>query len=489
MGVAVQLVGTLSLASLTAGCKRPRKEPPSERATAATGTASAGGSGAAAQPPGSAAAAPEGSNALAGSTANAAEPKPSSLRLRCEPAAEATVAPMAVVSSVADLAIAAAGGATLVTLSVSGNSGCEHDGCYEFGRAYAVRRQPSGSFDPLASVPSSASGVSATEDATPFALGDRLLIWSQGHAGFAPLISSDRREPDTVTILEGSREIAASTKWLSGSFAVVGVDHGAIAIGAGAAVGAWRSGDQRSPAEVRSLRWREGGAIESTELHRGKGAIDEGGDRIYAPKLALGAADAAYAFILEPPLPPHASATGAVRSRTVWVGWLDRATGRAIGAPRKLVDDVVDAPALVISGTGLDVVYAAREPRSERTVLRAIHWASRETEPAPAVDLALPATAIGAAGTRGPALAAMGDSIALAWEKIDAAKTVTIHAGVGATLADAAAHAELVSGSGVVAMSPPALASDATRDKLAVAWITHDKTWSLATRWCAPVRE
>jgi hypothetical protein len=384
------------------------------------------------------------------------------------------------VTEVSDLDIAAGETETVVTYAISGDVGCEQDGCsvlHEVHGAHvdlhdmraepltvawlgdARKRLPRRQTEQRG-LPASTTGISPSADACAFVLDGRPFVLTQGHAGAAPMLAPGEEAADTMYVL-GRDTAQRSVKWFSGRFAARGFGPVALALGTG--VERVESPDLVGPPSVRLFRLRldaptVGQLVTKMDAPTGGAGSDLGGPQpgsFDAPSIDVSADRAAIAFRRhEPGAKGHSSA--------IVLAWVDRELAKLLSDLKTVARGDVGAPSVLVRGDTLHAVWSSRASAGGPYRLHHARWIAGGPAQEDPTELE---TGEGAA--LAPAIAAVGGAIALAWTSANGA----VYAGLGESVEDAALHATQRSQDRAGA-SEPKWAVDGRR--VLLAWIEGD---------------
>jgi len=274
------------------------------------------------------------------------------------------------VTDVRDVAAAATKDAAMVTFDVEGDDGAGMDGSSvsELQGFRVDLRDAALAPGAVVILPAATSGISSGADAAPFALGGTLLALTQGHHGHGG-VDGAGDPPDTIYVVGDGKLVVKTEKWFSGRFAAQGLGATGLAIGAGNESGWWRTGaygvasvrlfrlSQDRPPEAELLVKKAGSAMCSPE-YQGSAEVCPPTDptRYDAPAIAGSDARAAVAFRHKEKRDESNYEPGAARS--INVAWVDPRSGKALAPPAQVAKGDVGAPAIVVTGTTLHVVWS-----------------------------------------------------------------------------------------------------------------------------------
>jgi hypothetical protein len=385
------------------------------------------------------------------------------------------------VTEVSDLDIAAGETEGVVTYAISGDLGCEQDGCsvmHEVHGAHVdlrdmqvqpltvawlggARKSIPRSQAEQRGLPASTTGVSPSADACAFALDGRPFVLTQGHAGAAPLPAPGEDPADTIYVL-GRETAQRSVKWFSGHFAARGFGPMALALGTG--VERVQSRDLVGPPSVRLFRLRLDaptvGQLVTKIDAPAEGAGSEPGapqsGSFDAPSIDVSADRAAIAFRRHEP--------GAKSdSSAIVLAWVARDLPKLLSDLEPVARGDVTAPSLLVRGETLHAVWSSRAAAGGPYRLHHARWIANRPAPEQPTEIE---TGEGAA--LGPAIAAVGGAIAVAWTSANGA----VYAGLGESVEDAALHATRRSQDGAGQASEPKWAVAGRR--VLLGWIEGD---------------
>ena len=355
------------------------------------------------------------------------------------------------VTDLVDVAVAAANDEAVITFAVDGNHGCDHDGCFEQHRAFAIDVDHSKTGRPY-HLTTSAAGISPSEFAAPGALGSDLFVFTKGFRGAAGVPEPGHDAPGTEYQLQRNK---IAHKW---------PDSGAnMRVTASAGAGAWGVGlgetEAFGPYFVRAFHFESG--ARTMEQFPATGSL------VDAPGVAASPDHVVVVF--------RGKANGRFGGTWLYAVWLDPATAKPIGTPEALATGDVGAPTVTLGADTADFVWAQKTGAAY--VLMRASWAWGDPKPSAGVKLAAPASGLA------PALARAGNGFALAWTEGDEKGTTgKIYAGFGDTIDAAAASAILRSSSDVKNARDPEWASSGTSTLLV--WSEHDGPRRIAGAWC-----
>jgi hypothetical protein len=346
-------------------------------------------------------------------------------------------------AGVHSLSLAAANDEAILVFTVSGDAGCDHDGCYSDDLA-AVRLPAAA--PTLEQLPADGSGISPGVDGVALALPTGVAALTQGHEGAVAMGNHGNR----AFIVRGGAVTQRFRPASSGAFAAAPIEGGALL-----AVAGWEPrASEPSPASVRVIAYREG------EKKPGSEVVAWGieGDRFDLPAVAARGGRGAVAFRRE----RHEGPTA------IMAAWIDPASGKPESKTEVLASGPAGAPAVVVAGDRLLVVWdEGRSPSAPRR-LRLSIWERGAPRPAAPVDLPVPAPSASA-----PALAYDGARYLLAFRGGADPRRGVVYFGAAATPEAAAASAAPVS-VGAGDAGGPRLALDGDRRGW-LAWIETEK--------------
>jgi len=353
------------------------------------------------------------------------------------------------ITDLADVAVAATHDAAIVTFALDGQYDCAVDGCYVYHELHALEVDSTGPNPRPRSLPTAATGVWRPADAAPFVLDGGLVVLTQGHAGPGGAFGAQDRA-DTMYIVRDGAIVQRSWKWFSGAFAARGFGATGLAVGTGkewdrgagpAAPYGYPPPPDVGPPSVRVFR------LALDEPPHGelvvKGVIDPPSyDPMFeaydAPAIDGSEERAAIAYRWG-----RRGYRDAWGSRSLFVAWVDPHTGKALAPPVQIAGGEVGAPALLIAGTTLHVVWSERGKGAPYR-LRHVRWVSGESAPEPATSIPTPTET-----AMSPSLTRVGEHIAIAWMHSDGGRHGSIYAGFGPTVEEAAGRGERQSGEDV----------------------------------------
>lgn len=355
------------------------------------------------------------------------------------------------VTDLVDVAPAAVNDAAVITFAVDGDHGCDQDGCYEFHQTFAVDVDHAKAGRPY-HLKTSATGISPSEVAAPFVLGNDLFVLTKGHRGAAGMLEPGHDPPETEYVLQKN---AITKRWPSSDAsasvtASVGPTAWALALGGTEPFG---------PTNVRAYRLDATTRTVST-IETVKAPID-------APAIAASTDRVVIAY--------RVAARNRLTPPQILAVWLDPTTANAIGTPQVVASGDVGAPTIAIRGDEAHFVWARKKDAS--FVLMRASWAAADPKPSGAVELASNVNGLA------PALAVVGNRFALAWTAGDERGTRgSIFAGFGGTVDEAASAAIVRSASDVKNARDPEWASSGSSALLV--WSEHDGPRRIAGAWC-----
>lgn len=362
------------------------------------------------------------------------------------------------ITDVVDVTAAAVGDQAIVAFAVNGDHGCDHDGCGIFHEVHSFSIDAQTSTPPR-DLPTSAVGISPTEDAVAYASGSDLFVLTQGHAGAVPM--KERPTDDDFDTMYAVKDRTVAHKWnesFSGTYAAA--SNGSIAY----IVGAGRLGFHPAlpPQHAAVAVFRLDGAS------RAKAIVVESSPevRFDAPAIAVRGDHVAIAYRAHDD--EHAP-------RQIFVAWIDPGTAKPLAKPVAIAKGDVGAPALYIDDGGAHVVWAQRTS-GPYALVRADLLASdpKPTAPSPLTTPTPSALA--------PSIAALGDRVLLAWMDGDARASGRIFAGIGSTLDAAASTAVERSDRSVKNARDPEWAT--AGDHALLVWVEHDGPRRARAMWC-----
>jgi hypothetical protein len=224
-----------------------------------------------------------------------------------------------------------------------------------------------------------------------------------------------------------------------------------------------------SPSSVRTFRVGADGAVARSELVEKGAPSNPLEPSVYSAPTVTGDTSLAAAAYLR--------GERGRGSRELVVRWLDPETGVPAGAARTIARGDLGAPAILLEGTTLHIVWSSRADARAPYRLQHAEWASGAAAPTPAVELPTPT-----ARSLAPAVAKVGRQLALAWMDAADERSGAVWAGFAPSLEEAARVAVRRSGSDVRNARDPEWGPAGERAVLV--WTEHDGPTRVASSWC-----
>lgn len=323
----------------------------------------------------------------------------------------------------------------LVTTSLSYKLDCEHDGCYGselFGAWLGGDRAPAWIL-----LPSSATGISPSMTATSVVRRGELLALTQGHHGAA--VMDPKQAPNELWLVGETGTPSVKGRSLSFTAETMASSADGSLVAAVGAEHSWTEVMTGSPTAeaVRVVAVADDGKLADQLVHRTPDAPNAG--RVphspQAPSIATGESRAAVTYRVDDEL---------------WLAEVDRKTGRRLAPPRRVTRGDLGHVALAFEGDVLHAMWARRMGRKPYVLEHARWDKGLAADPVVEVVVERDESAIA------PSVAFAGGSTwVFTWMEGDLSRRGRVLLGSSrAGLADAIAHAEVLSDRAINARDP-----------------------------------
>jgi hypothetical protein len=403
------------------------------------------------------------------------------------------------VDRIRDLRAAGTGESLLLTFTVVGNRGCDAPECVVY-ESFVVSADRAGHASPPERPPVGGGGPGATAyvQAVPVAVDAELLLLTQAPPALTPVLRPGTEPPDSIHLVRAGVVARSFSPHFFGELAPLGT--GATIWIAGTGID-WLGQKRRTsiPLAARSVRLFRMAAqaepLATLAIGRSRGGttspISFDGPAIAASEDHVAVAFRRTSWSVQDELAGR-------RPGQILVAWIDARTGKVRVPAREVASgDLGDmsVPALLLDPDGmLHIIWSEREGTDgggggeSRGPPRVRHRVWPAGRSAPESEGALDEHAVGWA----PAVARVGDGVAVAWADADADHWGRIQAGFGSSLTAAAANAAPRSELNLTrAVEGPVWAASGGR--AALAWIERDapamkdlvhRGWRIGVTWC-----